>query len=74
MMLRFQLLFHIFGVKEFLPSNDFAKFIASKTCPLPLVKDVCGDVLFLIVGFDESHLNMVSQFIASCWCYVFGVC
>ena len=54
-----QFLFEILGVREFLPSDAFTRFIASEVCPLPAIDRVCENVLFLIVGFDEQHLNMV---------------
>lgn len=52
-------MFTVFGVMDFLPSDNFTRFIAGEVCPLPLVDRVCENTLFLIVGFDEKHLNMV---------------
>ena len=54
-----QFLFKVLGVRDFLPSDAFTRFIASEVCPLPAIDRVCENVLFLIVGFDEQHLNMV---------------
>lgn len=57
-----QFLFEILGVREFLPSDAFTRFIASEVCPVPAIDRVCENVLFLIVGFDEQHLNMVVKY------------
>lgn len=49
-------LFHLFGVKDFLPNDDVMKLIANTICASDLA-ELCSDVLFLICGFDKSNLN-----------------
>ncbi|KAK3701521.1 hypothetical protein QZH41_007892 [Actinostola sp. cb2023] len=52
-----QILFKVFGVHEFLPSDFFMKWFAQKFCVEPGLEVVCSNVLFLIAGNDKKHLN-----------------
>ncbi|XP_065909438.1 gastric triacylglycerol lipase-like [Dysidea avara] len=51
------LLFTLFGDGEFLPDDDFNKILARAVCPLPGVDDICGNLLFLVCGFDKKNMN-----------------
>jgi len=55
-------LFTLFGDGEFLPDDDFNKILARAVCPLPGVDEVCGNLLFLICGFDEKNMNFVCTY------------
>uniref|UniRef100_A0A8D0C3I2 Lipase n=1 Tax=Salvator merianae TaxID=96440 RepID=A0A8D0C3I2_SALMN len=47
-----------FGTKEFFPQNKFMKWISLHFCDHALLDDICGNLLFLICGFNEKNLNM----------------
>jgi len=57
----FQALFDILGVREFLPNSALIDVLGDKACPAPGIKEVCGNIIFLIAGFDEKNLNLVTQ-------------
>ena len=48
------------GVGEFSPSNTLIEKFGEKFCK-GSNKKLCGDILFLICGFDEKNLNEVYQ-------------
>ena len=52
-------MFTLFGDGEFLPDDDFNKILANVVCPLPGVDEICGNLLFLVCGFDEKNMNFV---------------
>ncbi|XP_051838628.1 lysosomal acid lipase/cholesteryl ester hydrolase isoform X2 [Antechinus flavipes] len=49
----------IFGVNEFLPQNWVLKWLGTHVCSHTLLKELCGNLLFVICGFNERNLNMV---------------
>ena len=51
--------FKIFGVRDFLPSNDILKWMATYVCEPTDLRVFCSSVIFLICGFDVPQLNMV---------------
>ncbi|XP_070608423.1 putative lysosomal acid lipase/cholesteryl ester hydrolase isoform X2 [Erythrolamprus reginae] len=52
------LLKEIFGMKEFLPQNALIKWLAIQVCGHVLLDDICGNIFFLLCGFNEKNLNM----------------
>lgn len=50
--------FKIFGVRDFLPSNDILKWMATYVCEPTDLRVFCSSVIFLICGFDVPQLNM----------------
>lgn len=48
----------LFGKKEFLPQSSFLKWLATHACIHELIKELCGNVFFLLCGFNEKNLNM----------------
>ena len=50
-------MFQIFGVKDFFPSNWIMKALAEVVCATAITEPLCGDIIFLITGFDVSNLN-----------------
>jgi len=53
-------MFSLFGDGEFLPDDDFNKILAEVVqCPLLGVDELCGNLLFLICGFNEKNMNFV---------------
>ena len=55
----FQVLFDILGVHDLLPNSALIDLLGDDTCPAPGIKEVCGNIMFLITGFDEKNLNLV---------------
>ncbi|PFX17933.1 lysosomal acid lipase/cholesteryl ester hydrolase-like [Stylophora pistillata] len=51
-------LFVIFGVRDFLPSNDFIHWMATNVCEPPELRLICSSVIFLLCGFDVPQLNL----------------
>lgn len=49
----------LFGRKDFLPQNDLIKFFATEFCSKKPLSVLCGNIFFLLCGFDEKNLNMV---------------
>lgn len=52
--------FKIFGVRDFLPSNEVLHWMATHVCGPHDLRVFCSSVVFLICGFDVPQLNMVS--------------
>ncbi|KAM5243993.1 lysosomal acid lipase/cholesteryl ester hydrolase-like isoform 1-T2 [Hipposideros larvatus] len=48
----------IFGVKQFLPQNEVLKWLGKHVCSHVILKELCGNALFLLCGFNERNLNM----------------
>ncbi|XP_072165483.1 gastric triacylglycerol lipase-like [Diadema setosum] len=49
-------LFDILGEGEFMPNNEFVKWLAQDFCPITEL--ICSNVLFVICGYDAKNLNM----------------
>ena len=52
-------MFDVFGIMEFLPSDELMHVLATLVCPVPGLDDICGNALFLIGGYDKSNMNYV---------------
>ncbi|NWI99204.1 LICH hydrolase, partial [Crypturellus undulatus] len=52
------LLKDMFGKKQFLPQNFWLKWLATHVCTHRLLDDLCGNIFFLLCGFNEKNLNM----------------
>ncbi|KAK2876606.1 hypothetical protein Q8A67_020702 [Cirrhinus molitorella] len=52
------LIWDLFGQKDFFPQNDLIKFFATEFCSRKPLSVLCGNVFFLLCGFDEKNLNM----------------
>uniref|UniRef100_A0A8C2G8G9 Lipase, gastric n=1 Tax=Cyprinus carpio TaxID=7962 RepID=A0A8C2G8G9_CYPCA len=48
----------LFGRKDFFPQNDLIKFFATEFCSRKPLSVLCGNIFFLLCGFDEKNLNM----------------
>ncbi|XP_027795749.2 lysosomal acid lipase/cholesteryl ester hydrolase [Marmota flaviventris] len=48
----------IFGHKEFLPQNEVLKWLGTHVCTHVILKELCGNIFFLVCGFNEKNLNM----------------
>ncbi|XP_068113600.1 lysosomal acid lipase/cholesteryl ester hydrolase-like isoform X2 [Hyperolius riggenbachi] len=58
----------IFGRKQFLPSSNMIKWMAKRFCSLPVLEELCGNVFFLLCGFNKWNLNMtrVPVYVSHC--------
>ena len=54
-----QHLLDIVGHGEFLPSKGLVSDLGELFCKTDLEEEVCGDILFLICGFDKKNMNEV---------------
>lgn len=52
------LIWDMFGQKDFFPQNELIKFFATEFCSRKPLSVLCGNVFFLLCGFDEKNLNM----------------
>ncbi|NWW18581.1 LICH hydrolase, partial [Falcunculus frontatus] len=52
------LLKDMFGKKQFLPQNSLLKWLATHVCTHRILDDLCGNLFFLLCGFNERNLNM----------------
>ncbi|EHB02947.1 Lysosomal acid lipase/cholesteryl ester hydrolase, partial [Heterocephalus glaber] len=48
----------IFGRQAFLPQNEILKWLSTRICTHVIMKELCGNVFFLLCGFNERNLNM----------------
>lgn len=48
----------VFGVKQFLPQNAVLKWLSMHVCNHVILKELCGNVFFVLCGFNERNLNM----------------
>ncbi|GAB5578315.1 lipase member K isoform X1 [Prionailurus iriomotensis] len=48
----------LFGVKQFLPQNAVLKWLSTHVCSRVILKELCGNALFVLCGFNERNLNM----------------
>ncbi|XP_026869243.2 gastric triacylglycerol lipase [Electrophorus electricus] len=52
------LVWDLFGRKDFLPQSYLIKLLATKFCSKKPISMLCGNMFFLLCGFDEKNLNM----------------
>ncbi|XP_069095999.1 lysosomal acid lipase/cholesteryl ester hydrolase-like [Pleurodeles waltl] len=48
----------IFGKKEFLPQSYMVKWFATHLCNHEIIEELCGNIFFILCGFNEKNLNM----------------
>ncbi|XP_032890260.1 putative lysosomal acid lipase/cholesteryl ester hydrolase [Amblyraja radiata] len=48
----------IFGNQDFLPQTKMVTWFATRVCSRFLIEELCGNVYFLISGFNTKNLNM----------------
>jgi len=53
-----EVFFKIFGIRDFLPSDDILHWMATYVCEPTDLRVFCSSVIFLISGFDVPQLNM----------------
>ncbi|XP_008836061.1 lysosomal acid lipase/cholesteryl ester hydrolase [Nannospalax galili] len=52
------LLEDMFGHKQFFPENAVLKWLSTHICTHVVMKELCGNIFFLLCGFNERNLNM----------------
>lgn len=52
------LIWDLFGKKDFFPQNELIKLFATEFCSRKPLSVLCGNIFFLLCGFDEKNLNM----------------
>lgn len=58
----FQIVLSLFGDGEFFPNSELIKLLGKYVCPADMeLAGLCENVLFLICGFDQNNMNMVSH-------------
>ncbi|XP_071604867.1 lysosomal acid lipase/cholesteryl ester hydrolase [Heliangelus exortis] len=62
------LLKDILGKKQFLPQNSLLKWLATHVCTHRILDDLCGNIFFLLCGFNERNLNMTRVDVYSAHC------
>ncbi|XP_063163504.1 putative lysosomal acid lipase/cholesteryl ester hydrolase [Candoia aspera] len=62
------LLKEIFGTKQFLPQNSVMRWLATHVCDHTLLDFLCGNIFFLLCGFNEKNLNMTRIDVYSTHC------
>ncbi|KAJ8366150.1 hypothetical protein SKAU_G00149810 [Synaphobranchus kaupii] len=48
----------LFGRKDFFPQSPLIKWFATKFCSHDPLSELCGNIFFVLCGFDEKNLNM----------------
>ena len=49
----------VFGRRDFLPQSYMIEWFAEHVCGKKLLSELCGNVFFILCGFDEKNLNVV---------------
>lgn len=52
------LIWDLFGKKDFLPQSELIKWFATHFCSKTPLSELCGNLFFVLCGFDEKNLNM----------------
>ena len=49
----------LFGRRNFLPQSHMIEWFAEHVCGKQPLSELCGNLFFVLCGFDEKNLNMV---------------
>ncbi|XP_071392182.1 gastric triacylglycerol lipase isoform X2 [Centroberyx affinis] len=52
------LIWDLFGRRDFLPQSYMIRWFAEHICGKQLLSELCGNLFFVLCGFDEKNLNM----------------
>uniref|UniRef100_A0A3Q2PXL4 Lipase n=1 Tax=Fundulus heteroclitus TaxID=8078 RepID=A0A3Q2PXL4_FUNHE len=52
------MIWELFGKRDFLPQSKYIKWLAEHVCAKKLLSELCGNLFFVLCGFDEKNLNM----------------
>uniref|UniRef100_A0A3Q2GB36 Lipase n=1 Tax=Cyprinodon variegatus TaxID=28743 RepID=A0A3Q2GB36_CYPVA len=48
----------LFGKRDFLPQSRYIKWLAEHVCAKKCLDELCGNLFFVICGYDKKNLNM----------------
>ncbi|XP_056386063.1 lysosomal acid lipase/cholesteryl ester hydrolase-like isoform X3 [Hyla sarda] len=57
-----------FGDKDFMPQSSWIKILSKHFCNLFPLDELCGNVFFLLCGFNERNLNMTRVHVYISYC------
>ncbi len=49
----------LFGKRDFLPQSHMIEWFAEHVCGKRRLSKLCGNIFFILCGFDEKNLNVV---------------
>lgn len=52
------LIWELFGRRDFLPQSHMIEWLAEHVCAKHVLSELCGNLFFILCGFDEKNLNM----------------
>ncbi|XP_037611854.1 gastric triacylglycerol lipase isoform X2 [Sebastes umbrosus] len=52
------LIWDLFGKQDFLPQSHMIEWFAEHVCAKQLLSELCGNLFFVLCGFDEKNLNL----------------
>ncbi|KAF0025968.1 hypothetical protein F2P81_022849 [Scophthalmus maximus] len=52
------LIWTVFGRRDFLPQSHMIEWFAEHVCGKQRLSELCGNLFFILCGFDENNLNM----------------
>uniref|UniRef100_A0A667YTQ6 Lipase n=1 Tax=Myripristis murdjan TaxID=586833 RepID=A0A667YTQ6_9TELE len=52
------LIWDLFGKRDFLPQSDMIKWFAEHFCSKERLSELCGNIFFVLCGYDEKNLNV----------------
>ncbi|XP_062298304.1 gastric triacylglycerol lipase [Scomber scombrus] len=52
------LIWDLFGKRDFLPQSHMIEWFAEHVCGKTLLSELCGNLFFVLCGFNEKNLNM----------------
>ncbi|XP_056867450.1 gastric triacylglycerol lipase isoform X2 [Takifugu flavidus] len=55
------LMWDIFGRRDFLPQSYMIDWFAEHVCAKHVLSQLCGNIFFILCGFDEKNLNMAAH-------------
>ncbi|CAH2322149.1 lysosomal acid lipase cholesteryl ester hydrolase isoform X1 [Pelobates cultripes] len=58
----------LFGKKEFLPQTYLIRWLATHFCTHEVTEELCGNIFFVLCGFNEKNLNMTRVNVYSSHC------
>uniref|UniRef100_A0A4W6G2F0 Lipase n=1 Tax=Lates calcarifer TaxID=8187 RepID=A0A4W6G2F0_LATCA len=52
------LIWDLFGRRDFLPQSYMIEWFAEHVCAKQVLSELCGNIFFILCGFDEKNLNV----------------
>ncbi|XP_054622952.1 gastric triacylglycerol lipase [Dunckerocampus dactyliophorus] len=60
--------YSLFGRRDFLPQSHMIEWFAEHVCAKHLLNELCGNLFFILCGFDEKNLNMTRTAVYTTHC------